>query len=322
MSKVLLCYEDFSELMSTQTVLKKVGFDVLPISSEFGLTQQVLSFNPDIVVGYGKGPKVSTVGVGRRLKDMPRWTGSVVLIFPVGAKPGPSDLARIRMDMALEAPLEATRLIQVLANFTNQDAHLLIERMLKSAANEAANLQARSSGTDGSKDDSVFVTGSGKPTTDSWTTKGSQDLEDFNRLMGVPSTGGAQGKAGDSSPPPGETSQFVTSSPEAPPPGTAVSGTGESASDPLKAPVNVRGEPDFGANIRAQLHQAEVTVHDKVKGYAKYLQKPLSTEKSALKRTDARKAQKELHKDWNDEELKDQDRLRRAFAEGLFKKKD
>ncbi|HRO68711.1 MAG TPA: hypothetical protein PL182_14150, partial [Pseudobdellovibrionaceae bacterium] len=84
MNKVLLAYEDYSEMLTIQSVLKKVGFDVLTTSSEFSLSEQVLSFNPEIIIGYGKGPKVSTLGVGRRLKDMPRWTGRVILIFPAG----------------------------------------------------------------------------------------------------------------------------------------------------------------------------------------------------------------------------------------------
>src|SRR5690349_733716 len=98
MSKVLLIYEDYTELNSVQIVLKKVGFDCLGISSEFTTQQQVLQFNPDIVIAFGKGPKVSSVSVGRRLKEMPRWGGRAVLIFPAGFKPRAEDLIKIRMD--------------------------------------------------------------------------------------------------------------------------------------------------------------------------------------------------------------------------------
>lgn len=314
MSKVLLCYEDFSELMSTQTVLKKVGFDVLPISSEFGLTQQVLSFNPDIVVGYGKGPKVSTVGVGRRLKEMPRWTGSVVLIFPTGSKPMPSDLARIRMDMALEAPLEITRLLQVLANFTNQDPHLLIERMMKSAAQDAANSQNRAAADAAAKDSAVFVTGA-KDANEAWNVKGGQELDDFNRLMGVPGTTapGTQAKSPRGAAGTPDT-QFVTSGLEGIGPAQTV------GSQPERAPGDSNADP--GASVREQLHKFEATVGEKVKSYEKFLAQPVPVSESTLKRTETRKAQKDLRKDWPEEELKDQDKLRRSFTKALFKKKD
>lgn len=62
MKKVLLCYEDFSEMTQVQTILKKIGFDVMVSSSEFSLPEQVLSFRPDLVIGCGKGTKVSTIG--------------------------------------------------------------------------------------------------------------------------------------------------------------------------------------------------------------------------------------------------------------------
>lgn len=290
MSKVLLCYEDFSELMTTQTVLKKVGFDVMPISSEFGLTQQVLQFNPDIVVGYGKGPKVSTIGVGRRLKEMPRWTGSVVLVFAPGMKPAPSDLARIRMDMALEAPLEVTRLIQVLANFTNQDPHALIERMMKSAAQEMASLQSKAA----AKDDSVFVTGSAGGH-DAWNVQGGQEIDEFNRLMGLPPNSAAGPHD--------------------------LNGRPITDFEPAAAPPGNPDDVDQKA-VQAQLARANEAVHEKVKGYEKFLQEPISTSQSTLPRTETRKAQKELLKDWPDEELKGQDQLRRAFTRAMFKKKD
>ncbi|MBX2989056.1 MAG: hypothetical protein KF802_14295 [Bdellovibrionaceae bacterium] len=185
MSKVLLVYEDYSEMTHIESVLKKVGFDVLSISNEFTLAQQVLAFNPDIIVGYGKGPKVSTVGVGRRIKEMPRWLGKAVLIFPGGVKPDPMDLARIRMDMALEAPLEINRLLQVLANLTDQNPTDLIERMMKAVAQETQNPLRVSGGVaPDKKDDTVFVTGT-RESVEAWQVKGSREVDEFNRLMGL-----------------------------------------------------------------------------------------------------------------------------------------
>ena len=154
MAKILLIYDDYTELNAVQFTLKKVGFDCLGISTEFGTNQQVISFNPDIVVASGRGPKVSTVGVGRRLKEMPRWTGKAVLIFPAGHKPNPEELIKIRMDVVLEAPVETVRLIQVLAKLTHQDDQVLIEKLIKTMAQENT-----------AKDPSFIV--GGKPTSES-----------------------------------------------------------------------------------------------------------------------------------------------------------
>ena len=160
MSKVLLIFEDYTELNTILFTLKKVGFDCIGITTEFGTSEQVISFNPDIVIASGKGPKVSTVGVGRRLKEMPRWTGKAVLIFAPGFKPKPEDLMKIRMDVVLEAPVENVRLIQVLAKLTNQDDQVLIEKLIKSMAQE--NITKETSftvGSNKSSNDKVYVGG-------------------------------------------------------------------------------------------------------------------------------------------------------------------
>ena len=59
MVKVLLVYEDFNELTLTESCLKKVGFDVVGISNELLVSDQLLAFYPDIVVAHGKNGKVS-----------------------------------------------------------------------------------------------------------------------------------------------------------------------------------------------------------------------------------------------------------------------
>lgn len=278
-------------MMNIESVLKKVGFDVLSISNEFSLSQQVLSFNPDIVVGYGKGPKVSTVGVGRRLKEMPRWTGRSVLIFSAGSKTDPLELARCRMDMALEAPMEVTRLLQVLANLTQQDPQVLIERMMKAVAAEAQNQVREGADAAAAKSDAgaVFVTGGLPGAKETWDVKSTKEIEEFNRMMG-----------GDLAP----AAKAPVPSPAAP-----------------KEPAVSETPPAPTTSLRQQMEEAASKLSQKVKGYAKFLQTNVPTNEG-LKRTDVRKAQKDLQKDWVDEKLKSMDQQRRDFTAALFKKKD
>lgn len=271
-------------MMNIESVLKKVGFDVLSISNEFSLSQQVLSFNPDIVVGYGKGPKVATVGVGRRLKEMPRWTGKAVLIFPAGAKTDPLELARCRMDMALEAPMEVTRLLQVLANLTQQDPQALIERMMKAVAAEAQN-QVREgveAATAKSDAEAVFVSGTREEAEQTWDVKSPKVDDEFARMMG------------------GDLAVPKPTAPQAAAP---------------------EAETTVVASLRQQMEEATAKLSQKVKGYAKFVQGSLPTSQG-LKRTDVRRAQKALQKDWVDEKLKSLDQQRRDFTAALFKKKD
>jgi hypothetical protein len=191
MSKVLLCFEDFSELMTTQTSLQKAGFDVLAITSEFSLSNQVLSFNPDIVVGYGRGPKLSTVGVGKRLKEMSRWPGKVLLIFPTKVKPEPSDVARLRMDMAIEGPIDILKLLYVLAEMAQLHPEELIEKYKKNIQVDSAQTShGEISIQSADKTDAVYVSGRMDqppvhPGSEWGEVRVSEEEAEFNKLMGL-----------------------------------------------------------------------------------------------------------------------------------------
>lgn len=144
MQKILLVFEDYGELMALDSSLKRVGFDVLGISSEYSMADQILSFNPDLVIGSGSAGKVTSLGVGKRLKDMSRWTGKVVLLFPANFKPAPQDLLKIRVDMILESPVPPLRMVQVLAKLLGHDEAVLLERLNK--ASHAENTRSPQAG--------------------------------------------------------------------------------------------------------------------------------------------------------------------------------
>src|SRR5690606_29235720 len=95
------------------------------------LSENVLSFNPDVVVAFGRTGKVTTIGAGRRLREMTRWQGKVVLILPTGYKPNPQDFAKIRADMLLEAPVPPLRLMSILGKLLGYDEAVLQERLAK-----------------------------------------------------------------------------------------------------------------------------------------------------------------------------------------------
>lgn len=138
MSKILLVYEDYAELMKLDASLKRVGFDVLSITNEFSLSQQMLAFNPDLVVGSGKGSKVSAQSLGKRLKEMARWSGKVILIFPPNHRPSPQDLLALRSNMILEAPVPTPRLLSVISVLLDLDEVQILERYQKAQVAEKA----------------------------------------------------------------------------------------------------------------------------------------------------------------------------------------
>jgi DNA-binding response OmpR family regulator len=131
LKKILLVFADYNELESTEAFLKKVGFDVVGINNELKLGDQLLAFNPDIVVASGATSQVSSLRVGTKLKENARFYGKVVIIFPEGYRPSPTDLIRMRMDATLEVPVDPIRLLQVLARLSNLDPFVLVEKFRK-----------------------------------------------------------------------------------------------------------------------------------------------------------------------------------------------
>jgi hypothetical protein len=167
MNKILLVYEDYAELMALEATLKKLAFNVTGISSEYSIAQQILSFNPDLVIGAGKGTKVNSLSIGKRLKEMSRWQGKSILIFPQNVKPVPQDLIKIRVDMILEHPVPTARLIQVMAKLLGHDEVALLAKFNKAATvAEGKDPKASGSGSAGSggkfttDDEPIYVRGS------------------------------------------------------------------------------------------------------------------------------------------------------------------
>lgn len=151
MKKVLIVYEDYSEGLKTQTFLKKIGLDAVEIGNEYQLSEQLLSFRPEaIVVCGGNLKKVSTLSVGQKLRDKQRFQGKVVLIFPQGKLPQAGDLAKVRADQILEAPVEPARLIQSLSKLLGLDESVLLEKFSRTPyAADQGNIHVGSSGGQG-----------------------------------------------------------------------------------------------------------------------------------------------------------------------------
>lgn len=320
MSKVLLVIEDFSELKDLETVLRKLGFDVVGIASEFSMAQQILTFNPDIVIGSGQGAKVSAMGVGRRLREMPRWVGHTILGFPKGFNPPAEDLLRIRMDNLCESPLNAEKVLPFLARIEGQDEKKWAEKLKVVRSNmAAAEANRQEGGGDGSESDIAFVSGGfSKFDEASGTSSGfeskseseafiSPDIKAVEEELATLVQDIVQKKGGKESPKVGPKAKVsdivVEKTPEK---------ITEKLSDYSENPTKFWGNSIEKANevAKSRLSKALVGLKD-VK---------LAAE-STLTRKKTRKALKEMVQDWDPKELENQDRNRREFTRFLFKKK-
>ncbi|KYG67731.1 hypothetical protein AZI87_00135 [Bdellovibrio bacteriovorus] len=348
MNKILLVYEDYADLMSVEATLKKVGFDVIGLSSEYSIAEQMLAFNPDLVVGNGKGGKVSSLGVGKRLKEMTRWQGKSVLIFPANFKPNPQELIRIRVDMILEAPVAPLRLVQVIGKILGHDEAVLLERLNKAMHVESPQKAGGNSivgGKAGTENEAIYVKGvvpegaeegTGDASLQSeriheesqqFTLNPEEETKKFSFKFGDRMSEATSEKASTNS----EESAFPDVDLKAlerellgggAPEVERVDVLDNTAAEDESLAVTGSSDvaPEIQAKAKADLEKAEEGLKDRVSKYSNIVADVKVSPKSTVTRVEARRRQRELAAHWDGQNLSDLDKLRQEFAKALFKK--
>lgn len=129
--KVLLVYDDYNEMTIIESYLKRVGIDALGISNEHLISENLLGFNPDVVVGSGKTQKVNSLSVSQRLKENHKYHGKSLVILPAKLRPSPDDLLKMKVDGMLEAPVSIEKLLAALSKVTGKDASGYLDKLVK-----------------------------------------------------------------------------------------------------------------------------------------------------------------------------------------------
>jgi FixJ family two-component response regulator len=138
MKKMMLIFEDIQESDRIKADLQKIGFDVQASKSLVRLSDQLLNFNPDIVIGCGTH-KFSSISVGQKLKEAQvHLQGKVILVLQKGERPAATELVKTRVDVFMEAPVKTIQLIETVARLLEFDPAPLLEKFNKSQIQEHA----------------------------------------------------------------------------------------------------------------------------------------------------------------------------------------
>ncbi|UYL07624.1 hypothetical protein B9G69_011260 [Bdellovibrio sp. SKB1291214] len=340
MSKILLVYEDYADLMSVESTLKKVGFDVIGLSSEYAVSDQIISFNPDVVIGAGKGAKVSSLGVGKRLKEMSRWSGKSVLIFPAGFKPSPQDLIKLRVDMILEAPVAPLRIVQVLAKLLGQDEGALLEKLNKAIHLESPGAKpvspAAAQGKFNTENEAIFVKGSSSDESEEGPAGVGFNLDneppgegaEFNlsteREVETPRFKiGAKFQTADVEPETEKADEVAFPDVDLKALERELLGGGAPEVEkvenvPAPAPAEVKEQAPSKA--RQELQKATAKLAERMKKYTDLVSDVKVAPNSTITRVESRKRQLDIASQWDRESINDLDKLRQEFTKAMFKK--
>lgn len=138
MDRVLIAFDQIQQAGHLEMTLRKVGFDVETITNEFNLSEKLLSFNPDIIIARGQGPKLSAFNIGKKIKDNLKYSGKVILVLGADQKFSPEDLDKIKVDLLLFEPMGALKLATNILNIASVRKEAMLDRLLRMAETDTA----------------------------------------------------------------------------------------------------------------------------------------------------------------------------------------
>jgi hypothetical protein len=138
MDRVLIAIDQIQFSSHLEMTLRKVGFDVETITTEFNLSEKLLTFNPDMIIARGQSTKLSAFNIGKKIKENLKYTGQIILIFGSDQKIAPNDLEKIKSDMLLFEPIGALKLTVSILNLDPVRKELMLDRLLRMAETDSS----------------------------------------------------------------------------------------------------------------------------------------------------------------------------------------
>jgi DNA-binding response OmpR family regulator len=130
MIKIVLVIDDYKESLACQTLLKKLGFDIVSINKDSQFDKTILGFLPDIVIASFKTKNVDGIHLGARAKKLiskPR----VLLLYTDEVEPLVAEELKNNFDFLLTSPFEFEQLIARTAEMARMDTTTLLAKYAK-----------------------------------------------------------------------------------------------------------------------------------------------------------------------------------------------
>lgn len=138
MDRVLLVIDNVQFSAHLENTLRKLGYVTDALQNEYNLTERVLSFNPDIIVARGTSNRLSTMNVGKRLKDNLKFIGKVLLVFTPDSAPDKSQMNNIKSDLILLEPASALKIAMSVLNLEVVEKAGMRDKLYKMVQDDAA----------------------------------------------------------------------------------------------------------------------------------------------------------------------------------------
>lgn len=133
MDRILIAVDNNTFGGHVEATLRKVGYDIESLSTEYNLSEKLLSFNPDIILAKGNSNRLSALNIGKKLKETIKFNGKVVLVLGQDQKINPNDLSSMRADLLLFDPIGAMGLAMQILNLDPARKRVMQEKLIRMA---------------------------------------------------------------------------------------------------------------------------------------------------------------------------------------------
>jgi DNA-binding response OmpR family regulator len=128
MRRVLLVIEDYSELVFLETLLRKLGLDVLSIQNDGAVSEKILEFRPELIVATARGRRVNGLKLGPKLK---RQRGLPHFILLAQGPVSNEELTAAQADAVLPSPMQPREFVSRMATVVGLDLAAFQEKFDK-----------------------------------------------------------------------------------------------------------------------------------------------------------------------------------------------
>lgn len=130
MDRVLLVTSDQTFSAHMEKTINEVGLDISVCMHETELYDFLDGFKPSIVVVKGDNQDISSLAVGKVLRDR-KYDGRVILILSKDQKVNPNDLNQVKMDFLLFEPVGAIKVVSHILDLMTEERDVIRKRLLK-----------------------------------------------------------------------------------------------------------------------------------------------------------------------------------------------
>lgn len=128
MRRVLLVIEDYNELVFLETLLRKMGLDVLSIQNDGAVSEKILEFRPEMIVATARGRRVNGLKLGPKLK---RQRGLPHLLLLAQGAVSNEEVAAAQADAVVPSPLQPREFVSRMAKVAGLDVASFVEKFDK-----------------------------------------------------------------------------------------------------------------------------------------------------------------------------------------------